>query len=431
MSRSTPSGASKSPQANTNIKAGLQSIMNMESIAATRRKASSIPIPDLDDDAMERKRVLNVLAQRRYRKRKREYLRKLEASIVSHDDGDDDAEEIAPASTYDLTNSDGPSRRTSTDVGLISPPATLTSSPDDGSALQDVEESTVDPSQLSEPAITDFALDQSFDLSMTSTGMDWFDNGESDALNTTSLCPTEIHNMNAGPPNMFWASTMNTENDTEIDAIDAIISSTSSTIPRSTKLTPFQSLALSPQTYPHSPSIPYTSHLAILELDILRAATTIASCLSVSHLVFDLTATSPFAAPSSCPPPLPASLPLNLQPTLLQTTTPHHPIIDVLPWPSVRNRLIAVFSLPPQHRPPIASSPTALLEFVYDIEDGAEGVRIHGSDPLDDKNWEVGEQVLKNWWWAFDRQVLGRSNVLRRRRGAGTLSGGGSVMGEV
>ena len=340
MSRSTISGACKSPQANTNIKAGLQSIMNLESIAATRRKASSIPVPDLDDDAMERKRVLNVLAQRRYRKRKREYLRKLEASIVSHDDGDDgndDAKGFATASTSDLTNSDGPSRRVSIDMGLITPPATLTSSPDDGTALPDVEEeSRIDSSQLAGPAITDFALDQSFDLSMTSTGMDWFDNGESDALNTTSLCPTEIHIMNAGPPNMFWAGTMNTDRETETDAIDAIISSTSSTISSSTKLTPFQSLALSPQTYPHSPSIPYSSHLAILELDILRAATTIASCLSVSHLVFDLTATSPFANPSSCPPPLPPSLPHNLQP---HPPPNHHPP-------------------PPNHRrPPLALGP--------------------------------------------------------------------------
>ena len=480
MSRSTTSGANTAPRANTSSKAGVQSVMNIESISATRRKASSITVPDLDEDAAERKRALNVLAQRRYRKRKREYLRKLEASVVGYDGDDDDAEATEPASTYDMKKSAGLSRRTSKATGLISPPATSTSSPNDRTTLPEIEEeSTIHPPQLAGPAMTDLNLEQSFDISINSTDMDWFDTSDTHFLRTTSLCTAQISNMNRRPPNVLWASTIegdatnitafdtavhetastqgaefgtfeqwplasaspstspsdlwhstpspnstNATRDTDIDDIDAIISST--------KLTPFQSLALSPQTYPQSPSIPYTSNIAVLELDLLRAATSIAASLSISDLVFDLFATSPFAT-SPSPPPT-HHLPPNLIPTLIQTTTPHHPILDTLPWPSVRNRLIAVFALPPQHRPPIAQAPTALLEFVYDIEDGAEGVRVHGSDPLDEKNWEVGEQVLKNWWWAFDRGVLGRSNVLRRRRGAGALSGGGEggmVMGEV
>src|SRR2546421_7093658 len=46
-----------------------------------RRKAPDLPVPARDDDAAERKRVLNVLAQRRYRKRKREHLQELESKL--------------------------------------------------------------------------------------------------------------------------------------------------------------------------------------------------------------------------------------------------------------------------------------------------------------------------------------------------------------
>src|SRR2546430_11991253 len=59
-----------------------------------RRKVPDLPVPGRDGDAAERKRVLNVLAQRRYRKRKREHLQELESKLKgkaspneSHDSG--------------------------------------------------------------------------------------------------------------------------------------------------------------------------------------------------------------------------------------------------------------------------------------------------------------------------------------------------------
>ncbi|RMZ82117.1 hypothetical protein DV737_g2216, partial [Chaetothyriales sp. CBS 132003] len=120
-------------------------------------------------------------------------------------------------------------------------------------------------------------------------------------------------------------------------------------------------------------------------------------------------------------------LPDNLRPTRAQLTHPHHPLLDLLPWPSVREKLVLIFSLPAEKRPPCAASPTALLELVYDIEDSAEGVRIWGDDPCSDKSWEVGEKVFVNWWWALDRDVIRRSNEMRRARGA-KLLGQGSVL---
>jgi hypothetical protein len=75
----------------------------------------------------------------------------------------------------------------------------------------------------------------------------------------------------------------------------------------------------------------------------------------------------------------------------------------------------------------------ALIEFVYDLEDGAEGVRIAGSDPCSDQNWEIGEKVFSSWWWMFDRDIVRRSNELRAMRGApmlGTSIRVGSVQGK-
>jgi hypothetical protein len=62
-----------------------------------------------------------------------------------------------------------------------------------------------------------------------------------------------------------------------------------------------------------------------------------------------------------------------------------------------------------------------LVDFVYDIEDGAEGMRIWGSDPYDETSWEVGQVVFERWWFVFDKKVVEQSNTWRRRRGAAPL----------
>lgn len=46
-----------------------------------------------------------------------------------------------------------------------------------------------------------------------------------------------------------------------------------------------------------------------------------------------------------------AALPPNLHPVTAQLTIPHHPMLDLLPWPTVRERLICMFSMPSALRP--------------------------------------------------------------------------------
>lgn len=53
-----------------------------------RRKPSAVEVPAKGEDPAERKRVLNVLAQRRYRQRRKEHVKKLEAQNAKHQLGD-------------------------------------------------------------------------------------------------------------------------------------------------------------------------------------------------------------------------------------------------------------------------------------------------------------------------------------------------------
>lgn len=71
------------------------------------------------------------------------------------------------------------------------------------------------------------------------------------------------------------------------------------------------------------------------------------------------------------------------------------------------------------------------MDLAYDIEDSAEGIRIFGPDPYSDSNWEIGEKVFRSWWWAFDRDVIRRSNELRVSRGAPPLGVGDSQVSEM
>lgn len=63
----------------------------------------------------------------------------------------------------------------------------------------------------------------------------------------------------------------------------------------------------------------------------------------------------------------------------------------------------------------------ALMRFVNDLDDSAEGLRVYGEDRSDYNNWEIGQQVFDNWWWAFDVSIVVNSNKLRARRGAPRL----------
>lgn len=181
-------------------------------------------------------------------------------------------------------------------------------------------------------------------------------------------------------------------------------------------------------------SFPDSYLLPVSELTLLRAFGRIAKRLGCAGSIWELEARSPFfnggggsRIPATTPTPTHTpdaikSLPANLQPTASQATVPHHPVLDLLPWPRVRDRIIGVLSLPDAARPPAAAGDLALVRFSYDMEDGAEGMRVWGGDIYDPAAWEVGQIFFQQWWFIFDRQVVERSNYWRRLRGAPELS---------
>lgn len=167
-----------------------------------------------------------------------------------------------------------------------------------------------------------------------------------------------------------------------------------------------------------SPDFPDSYLLPMSDLKVLKALLRVATRLGSYSIMWDPAANSPFNLGAGTPAEL---LPESWRPTAAQVMLPHHPILDFLPWPGVRDRIINVFSLPDEARPPAARGQIGLVNFAYDLEDSSEGARIWGADPYEASSWEVGQVLFERWWFVFDRAVIEQSNKWRRLRGAAAL----------
>jgi hypothetical protein len=111
------------------------------------------------------------------------------------------------------------------------------------------------------------------------------------------------------------------------------------------------------------------------------------------------------------------NLPGALKPSQLQLTTPHHAYIDMLPSPSLRDRLIAI-------GPANANSfLTEACTIVCDVEDTGQMI-VWGEDWLNEFSWEFSSSVLERWGgWLLTPEWGQRANFWRRQRGAAILPG--------
>jgi Domain of unknown function (DUF3425) len=145
--------------------------------------------------------------------------------------------------------------------------------------------------------------------------------------------------------------------------------------------------------------------------------------------VWDPFSVSPFyqsGAPSALPLPLlplAAWLPDNYHPTALQKAVKHHPVLDLLPWPSVRSKILHILTLPMEVRPQRAKGDmqSVTMQLMFDMKDAGGGLRVWGSNPFDEDNWEVGPVFFQQWWWALNSEILKRSNQIRTQRGEDIL----------
>jgi len=104
-------------------------------------------------------------------------------------------------------------------------------------------------------------------------------------------------------------------------------------------------------------------------------------------------------------------LPRSLNPTLVQRTVPHEQIIDSIPFPEFRDRMI-------------------LLKDRYLLPEVCHGLfmncTIHGDDVLQHTNWELHRPFLEKYPFLIGENTLAIANKWRRERGDPEIS-----MGEI
>lgn len=119
----------------------------------------------------------------------------------------------------------------------------------------------------------------------------------------------------------------------------------------------------------------------------------------------------------------PSHYPPEFHPTALQRTVQHHPVLDVLPWPSFRDKFLYVMTLSEEFRPTNMRGDMAsvTMQMMATIKDAGGGLRIRGDNPFDIEAWEVGQLFYTNFWWAIDHDIVVNSNKLRLERGENVL----------
>lgn len=77
-------------------------------------------------------------------------------------------------------------------------------------------------------------------------------------------------------------------------------------------------------------------------------------------------------------------LPKAIAPTLKQQIVPHQSYVDMIPWPSFRDRLL--------------DSLQAINEDTFKIDMLTNDIKVWGSVPHDPTGWEVGPAFTAKWW---------------------------------
>ncbi|KAB8233572.1 uncharacterized protein BDW43DRAFT_310930 [Aspergillus alliaceus] len=430
---------------------------------AGKRKERDLVAPDITEDAAERKRILNVLAQRRYRQRRKDRLQALEAQLKN----------VSPHNreiTSPETEKDGSDPGLPTDdlfrfsaPGTLGESITVTSGNEGqemvtsactgscpGGTASGFNDITLGPEDFAEPFLPAVPHLLSSELSMSASPcFATLSPRTSGQASLGSLISASGAPFEAFPLPLFLRSEKSAQGHSDDD--DVRLSNSLFSNPEDAGITSdnLQSYQSSNFTFPDD------HLLQVPSLTLLSAAVRVAQRLNIGDSLWDIAAVSPFYRPqgynqsSASSPPflLPPSssstsstthrsgssedsdrgetinidletLPCHLRPTATQVLIPHHPLLDLLPWPSVRDKFIQAFNLPISLRPKTAQDPMGLVRLMYDMEDvGGEGLRVHSSDPFEAAGWEIGQLMFERWWWAFETETVERSNRGRNERG--------------
>ncbi|KAJ5765939.1 hypothetical protein N7520_005498 [Penicillium odoratum] len=114
-------------------------------------------------------------------------------------------------------------------------------------------------------------------------------------------------------------------------------------------------------------------------------------------------------------------LPVSLQPTMLQQIVPHHPWLDLLPSPRLRDNLLLAGDALDESK-----LCTDILGFSGHSTEGS-GLVVWG-ESWDPNGWEATEDFAKNWNWALTAcdDIQSSTNDWRQKRGLKPLQFGHS-----
>ncbi|CZR61145.1 uncharacterized protein PAC_11041 [Phialocephala subalpina] len=109
------------------------------------------------------------------------------------------------------------------------------------------------------------------------------------------------------------------------------------------------------------------------------------------------------------------TLPTSLKPSKAQLEAPHYYGIDMIASPSLRERLMTVTT-------EVARSFCADLGIIGGERDEVGQVIIWGEEPLNEMSWELSQPLLERWGWLLGVGWIQRANFWRRQRGAPLLA---------
>ncbi|KAH8808296.1 hypothetical protein F5884DRAFT_363817 [Xylogone sp. PMI_703] len=102
------------------------------------------------------------------------------------------------------------------------------------------------------------------------------------------------------------------------------------------------------------------------------------------------------------------TLPEVLKPSRAQLDTPHYYEIDLLPSPSLRDRLMGI-------------TEDVARTFISEASEAGQ-ITIWGDDALNEVSWEMSQALLERWGWLVGREWIVRANYWRQQRGAQLLA---------
>lgn len=153
--------------------------------------------------------------------------------------------------------------------------------------------------------------------------------------------------------------------------------------------------------------------LSLVKYNLYRAVAANSWSLGIDPRLMHSDILSPFTSDHSATSPLCFSLPSSLHPTALQRSIPHHPYIDLFPFPSLRDRLMQIANT--------IDEDELCADFAGENLDpeggGHTGLTVWG-EPWDPHSWEIAEPLWKKWSWLLGgcSELFEATNHWRQKR---------------